>query len=389
MINLLLICLPVICILIKVGMSLIATSPISNKRRIICAGSLYFARNGFHIVVPVDVWKEEASIHREEMLSKLYPPGNVLKTRQHATKEHPIYNFLHRYYRYSVNDVLKYSPGIGVSLQYDDVDRIDQLSDSLHTSFLSIDKFKHSMSFDIAMLHEKLSPNLKFGWIDLSHNWKTLETLNRRAPFYGCFGFHEWAMLYSGRNSAKLGGQGQLKKHQETLRLRVTQEAIDEVVETGPVRCTHFDAWRFFHPDAQTLNVINPLTRQSQTQYEQPGCIHANMDLFRYAYQLYPFVPSRLLRTSLDIAIRARKIDMRASPYDCSDYEECKEGPIFVETKDGRLQYAQEQEALYHAATPVREELLAVYSQVLSSFQQKQALESAGTEISVENSMSI
>ena len=47
------------------------------------------------------------------------------------------------------------------------------------------------------------------------------------------------------------------------------------------------------------------------------------MDLFKYAYQLYPFLSSDLLRDCLTLAVTARKIDMRASPYDVSGVEGC------------------------------------------------------------------
>jgi hypothetical protein len=53
------------------------------------------------------------------------------------------------------------------------------------------------------------------------------------------------------------------------------------------------------------------------------GCVHAAMDLFKYAYQLYPFLSSGLLRECLTLAVTARKIDMRASPYDVSGVEGC------------------------------------------------------------------
>lgn len=53
------------------------------------------------------------------------------------------------------------------------------------------------------------------------------------------------------------------------------------------------------------------------------GCVHAAMDLFKYAYQLYPFVSSDLLRDCLELAITARKLDMRASPYDVSHVADC------------------------------------------------------------------
>lgn len=108
------------------------------------------------------------------------------------------------------------------------------------------------------------------------------------------------------------------------------------------------------------------MSRTQQKDFEQPGCIHGNMDLFKYAYQLYPLLPSSLLVECLQLAIAARKIDMRASPYDVSAFAEC-EHALEVETLEGRRQYAIEQEALYRRATPIRMALLSAYNRVLES----------------------
>ena len=77
---------------------------------------------------------------------------------------------------------------------------------------------------------------------------------------------------------------------------KVHIDALNEIVESLPIACTHFDAYRFFTPDALPLNTVRPLpTRASQPQLEQPGCVHAAMDLFRYAVKLWPYLPSELL----------------------------------------------------------------------------------------------
>jgi hypothetical protein len=169
-------------------------------------------------------------------------------------------------------------------------------------------------------------------------------------------------MLYSGRLD---GVNEPLPPHQKEVPLRVTQGVIDEVVETLGLRCTHFDAYRFFHKTAQPLNAVNPLTRAGQADHEQPGCVHASMDLFKYAYQLYPFCSATLLRKCVKVALAARVIDMRASPYDTTDITHCGP-PICVETADGRREYMEEQERLTAMATPVREELGRAYDAVLS-----------------------
>ena len=140
--------------------------------------------------------------------------------------------------------------------------------------------------------------------------------------------------------------------------------------------CSHFDAFRFFHPAAKSFNSLEDLRRDTQPKYEQPGCIHASMDLFKYAYSLYPYIGADLLRDTLKLAILARKIDMRSSPYDVRDYLDGDEKePIRVETAPGRREFAVAQEKLYFASLPLRGKLIEAYDcflnhdDVLESYQ--------------------
>ena len=48
----------------------------------------------------------------------------------------------------------------------------------------------------------------------------------------------------------------------------------DAVEASGALRCTHYDAFRFFHPSAQPLNSVSLLTRDFQEENEQPGTVH-------------------------------------------------------------------------------------------------------------------
>ena len=114
---------------------------------------------------------------------------------------------------------------------------------------------------------------------------------------------------------------------------------------------------------AQPLNDVNPLTRESQHQYEQPGCVHSSMDLFKYAYQLYPYIDSNLLIDSINLALYSRKIDMLASPYDISKYTD--DEPIKIETIEGRKKYIIEQEKLMEMAIPIRKKLYESYKFIL------------------------
>jgi hypothetical protein len=96
-----------------------------------------------------------------------------------------------------------------------------------------------------------------------------LEATAGRPTQLGCFGLHEWAMVY--RESQ------QQVRHREWP-LRLGEAGTDAVVEAHGLRCTHYDAFRFFTPDALPRNAVR-LTRELQIEWEQPGCLHATMDL--------------------------------------------------------------------------------------------------------------
>ena len=327
--------------------------------------------------LPTSFWEQEALTHRKELDGMLYPPGECLKTRQHMVKTHPIYNFLHTYYRYSSKNLRYYSPGIDVVME---AEKVTSSSDS--KSIKNSNKRKpesHSSQLDPKYVHlsdneccsyilpstATTDPDSPFGWITLGRNRDLLMNTASRAPFYGCFGYHEWAMLYSGRSQ---GLSEPLPSHQKEVPIRVTQDVIDDVVETMGLRCTHYDAYRFFHPSMQPLNSVHPLTRTNQIEHEQSGCLHAAMDLFKYAYQIYPFISSSLLRACIHVALTARKLDMRASPYDTTNVLYCGP-PICVETLEGRNQYQEEQKSLAVEAAIVREQLIQGYDLVLSKLQ--------------------
>ena len=57
---------------------------------------------------------------------------------------------------------------------------------------------------------------------------------------------------------------------------------------------------------------------RAEQALEQPGCLHANMDLYKWAGKLAPFTPGDLLLDCFELARDIRELDMRASPYDLS-----------------------------------------------------------------------
>ena len=176
-------------------------------------------------------------------------------------------------------------------------------------------------------------------------------TQSRPANF-GCYGVHEWAMVYKGDDV----------RHAGIAPLRLPQEEVDEFVESRPVACSHFDAYRFFAPEAKPLNRIQ-LEWSTRHEMEQPGCIHANMDLYRWAYTAMPWIGSDLLLDCFELAADLRVLDMEASPYDLQDlgFE-----PVRVETPDGRIEYQRRQREFSVRAEALRARLIGAVKGVLS-----------------------
>ena len=170
-------------------------------------------------------------------------------------------------------------------------------------------------------------------------------TLDRPAQF-GCFGLHEWAMVH------RLGTTG--RRHPDwPLRLGLT--GTDAVVESHQLACSHVDAFRFFTPTARPLNTVQP-TRDRQIALEQPGCLHAGMDCYRWAFQLVPMVSSELVADCFELARDIRVLDMRASPYDLSARGYA---PVAIETREGKAAYVAAQRAFSVRSQELRGRLLA------------------------------
>ncbi|MDP9219118.1 MAG: 3-methyladenine DNA glycosylase, partial [Actinomycetota bacterium] len=179
-----------------------------------------------------------------------------------------------------------------------------------------------------------------------------LGAIDRRPAQLGCFGLHEWAMVYRS------------PKHEvrhEDWPLRLGPGGTDAVVEAHQLRCSHFDAYRFFAPEALDRNAIRP-TRETQVQLDQPGCLHATMDLYRYSYKLGPLVPGELLLACFELARDIRVLDMRASPYDLTALGY---SPVKIETPAGKSEYVAAQRAFSIRAQPLRQQLIETCKQVL------------------------
>jgi hypothetical protein len=170
-----------------------------------------------------------------------------------------------------------------------------------------------------------------------------------RPAFTGCFGLHEWAMVYRD------------ERHRHALPLRLGQAGTDAVVEAHPIRCTHVDAYRFFAPAAVGLNRLRP-TRATQVALEQPGCLHASMDLHKWAGKLGPAVPGELALDCFALAREIRLLDMQASPYDLRAYGL---PAVPIETPEGKADYVRRQRGFSERATVLRAALVEVCARLL------------------------
>ena len=100
------------------------------------------------------------------------------------------------------------------------------------------------------------------------------------------------------------------KIRHSTTSLRLTTKEIAAIVEADGVRCTHYDAFRFFTKEAVPLNRLH-LARKTTTEHDQKGCIHVTMDLYRFAYKIAPWCNGELLGDAFLLAWEARQLDMR------------------------------------------------------------------------------
>ena len=123
---------------------------------------------------------------------------------------------------------------------------------------------------------------------------------------FGCFGLHEWAMVYRlGEDEVRHAGWP----------LRLGAAGTDAVVEAHQLRCSHFDAFRFFTPPARPLNAA-PADPRAPGGHGAAGLPARQDGPLQVGVQALPAVPSDLVMDCFELAREIRELDMRASPYD-------------------------------------------------------------------------
>ncbi|AMY19194.1 MULTISPECIES: 3-methyladenine DNA glycosylase [Nocardiaceae] len=248
--------------------------------------------------------------------------------RRASGATHPVTDFLFTYYSLKPGHLRRWHPGHGTALVGDGAAAYRDRTGYTSVVVGGVPAVAVSDEFLVKRLAA----------VEFVHTLLT-RTAARPARL-GCFGLHEWAMVYRGGDDAL--------RHDVPLRLG--HAGTDRVVEDMPLRCTHYDAFRFFTPDAVPRNDTE-LSPDHRLRTEQPGCLHAAMDLYKWVAKLGPLLPSDLLLDCFDLARTAREIDMRASPYDLREYGYA---PIAVETPAGRAEYVRAQQDVAERATGLR-----------------------------------
>ncbi len=276
-------------------------------------------------------WRSRRDAHE----ARVQPWIEPRLARRSRGESHPVEDFLFEYYTYRPAQLHRWHPGLGIALQDGE-------------EFLTHKNYRASPQ-GVTADPTTLPPRRRVGihWLR-----KMLAATADRPPALGCFGLHEWAMVY----------RAETIRH-ESWPLRLSSSEIVAVVESLGPRCTHFDALRFFTPVARPLNKHQP-TRATSADFEQPGCLHTNMDLYKWAMKSLPFASSELVADCFGLARKIRTLDMRASPY---DFSAMSLDPVRIETPAGRAEYEDSQRDFARKAAPLRQRLIALCDGILAT----------------------
>jgi hypothetical protein len=282
-------------------------------------------RVGLHLLEP-DEWRARTDAHAARVLAWTRD-----RTERAARgRSHPVEDFLFTYYPTRPGRLARWHPGLGIGL-------LGAEPDLLGSAYRTVAvEGGAALTVDPAAFARRRDG---LAWVE-----GLVRRTAQRPARLGCFGLHEWAMVY--------GLEPQEIRH-ETWPLRLDPHEIRTVVDEQGLRCTHYDAFRFFTPESAPLNELAP-TRATQPDLDQPGCLHATMDLYKWADKYVELVGSDLVADAFALARDARRLDMEAAPYDLTalGYE-----PVRVETADGRAEYVRRQRLVAEAGGALRTRL--------------------------------
>jgi hypothetical protein len=282
-------------------------------------------------VLDEPTWRARAAAHAARVDAFVEPH---LARRRDGVK-HPVHDFLFTYYAQRPAQLRRWHPGYGVALAGGDPLRgYERVVCPTPTGGSASGTRPDTVA--VSRAHVAAHSTLIETILHL------LRATAHRPAQLGCFGLHEWAMVHRSDET----------RHDWPLRLGPA--GTDRVVESHRIACSHFDAYRFFTPTARRLNALSPASGD-RAAYEQPGCLHANMDLYKHGFRLTPMISSDLVADCFELAWHIRVLDMRASPYDLRDLGL---EPVRIETTEGKQAYAAAQRSFAEDAAPLRRRLI-------------------------------
>lgn len=272
-------------------------------------------------------WEARAAAHGARIDAYVAPH----LARRESRVKHPVHDFLFTYYSQRPAQLRRWHPGYGVRL-------LDA------PAYSSLKGYA-----DGAVTREYVESRRPL----LSALLRLLRATAERPANFGCFGMHEWAMVYRIAEDET--------RHADWP-LRLGAAGTDAVVESHRIACSHFDAFRFFTPAAVPLNTLAPAS-DDRASFEQPACLHAGMDLYKHAFRLSPMISSDLVADCFELAWDIRVLDMRAAPYDLVDLGLT---PVAVETAAGKTEYAEAQRGFAERGAPLRVRLVEECERLLA-----------------------
>ncbi len=279
-------------------------------------------------------WTSRAEAHAERVDAYVRPH----LARRDAGVKHPVHDFLFGYYSQRPAQLRRWHPGYGVRL----AGGAGSHGGLKGYAVVGVEARDAEVTAAYVATQGVLASTLR----------RLLAATAARPASYGCFGLHEWAMVYRLDDDET--------RHPDWP-LRLGGRGTDEVVESHRVACSHFDAFRFFTEPARPRNALTP-SADDRPDFEQPGCLHAGMDLYKHAFRLSPMIGSDLVMDCFELAWDIRELDMRAAPYDLADlgFE-----PVRIETTEGKKEYAAAQATFAERGAPLRARLVAECDRLL------------------------
>jgi hypothetical protein len=293
-------------------------------------------------ILPESAWRERQRTHEQRVRAWTDPHQD----RAARGEKHPVFDFLFTYYAFRPAWLRRWHPGPDVVLAGAGAREFLRWPEYREITDQAGDDARAGVMIDPAAL-----PAHRHQFVEWLRD--LLTTMQTRPPFFGCFGMHEWAMVHR---------QTPEEVRHNAWPLRFPPDELARIVEQAPICCTHFDAFRFFTAPARLLNRLQP-ARATVAQHEQRGCLHANMDLYKWAFKLAPFAPAELIADCFELARDIRETDMRASPY---DLRALGFAPIVIETAAGRAEYESQQRAFALRGEPLRARLVALCERLLA-----------------------